>query len=64
MMKNNKEMEKQLDSLNSLRNKLFNQLNIEKNQTAEFVKSLKKEDLFQKPKKMTLWQKIKTILNF
>jgi hypothetical protein len=64
MMMNNKEMEKQLESLNSLRNKLNSELDIEKKRTAKFIKNFKKDDLFPKPKKLTLWQKIKKVLNF
>ena len=64
MMMNNKEMEKQLESLNSLRSKLNSELDIEKKRTAEFIKNFKKDDLFPKPKKLTLWQRIKKVLNF
>lgn len=64
MMMDNKEIQKQLESLNSLRNKLNNELDIEKKKTAEFMKNFKKDDLFPKPKKLTLWQRIKRVLNF
>jgi hypothetical protein len=64
MMMDNKEMQKQLESLNLLRNKLNNELDIEKKKTAEFIKNFKKDDLFPKTKKLTLWQKIKKVLNF
>jgi hypothetical protein len=64
MMMNNKEMQKQLESLNSLRNKLNSELDIEKKRTAEFIKNFKKDDLFPKPKKLTLWQRIRKVLNF
>lgn len=64
MMMDNKEIQKQLESLNSLRNKLNNELDIEKKKTAEFIKNFRKDDLFPKPKKITLWQRIKKVLNF
>lgn len=63
-MMNNKEIQKQLESLNSLRNKLNNELDVEKKRTAEFIKKIKKDDLFPKPKKLTLWQRIRKVLNF
>jgi hypothetical protein len=47
-----------------LRNKLNSELDIEKKRTAEFIKNFKKDDLFPKPKKLTLWQRIKKVLNF
>jgi hypothetical protein len=63
-MMNDKEIQKQLESLNSLRNKLNNELDIEKKRTAESLKKIKKDDLFPKPKKLTLWQRIRKVLNF
>jgi hypothetical protein len=47
-----------------LRNKLNEDLKREKENTANFFKELKKDDLFEKPKKITLWQRIKKVLNF
>ena len=47
MMMNNKEMQKQLESLNSLRNKLNSELDIEKKRTAKFIKNFKKDDLLK-----------------
>ena len=64
MMMDNKEIQKQLESLNSFRNKLNIELDIEKKKTAEFIKNFRKDDLFPKPKKITLWQRIKKVLNF
>ena len=63
-MSQNKEIQQQLDSLNSLRNKLNEDLNREKEVTASFFKNLGKDELFKKPKKLTLWQRIKKVLNF
>jgi hypothetical protein len=63
-MDKGKEIQKQLESLNSLRNKLNKDLTIEKEKTADFFKTLKKDDLFKQPTKMTLWQRIKKVLNF
>jgi hypothetical protein len=39
-------------------------LEIEKSKVINSIKGLKKTDLFEKQKKLTLWQKIKRILNF
>jgi len=64
MMMDNKEIQKQLESLSLLRNKLNNELDIEKKKTAEFMKNFRKDDLFPKPKKLTIWQRIKKVLNF
>jgi hypothetical protein len=47
-----------------LRNKLNKDLTIEKEKTADFFRNLKKDDLFKQPKKITLWQRIKKVLNF
>jgi hypothetical protein len=47
-----------------LRNKLNEDLKKEKENTANFFKDLKKDDLFKKPKKLTLWHRIKKVLNF
>jgi hypothetical protein len=63
-MSQEKEIQKQLESLNSLRNKLNEDLKKEKENMANFFKEFKKDDLFEKPKKMTLWQRIKKVLNF
>jgi hypothetical protein len=63
-MDQDKEIQKQLESLNSLRNKLNEDLKREKENTANFLKQFKKDDLFTKPKKLTLWQRIKKVLNF
>ena len=63
-MSQNKEIQQQLDSLNSLRNKLNEDLKREKDDTANFFKNLGKDELFKKPKKLTLWQRIKKVLNF
>jgi len=63
-MDQEKEIQKQLESLNSLRNKLNEDLKREKENTANFFKTLKRDDLFKEPKKITLWQRIKKVLNF
>jgi hypothetical protein len=39
-------------------------LEIEKSKVINSIKGLKKTDLFEKQQKLTLWQKIKRILNF
>lgn len=63
-MENDKEILKQLESLKSLRNKLYQDLDREKQGLVNSLKNFKKEDLFPKPKKLTLWQRIKKVLNF
>lgn len=63
-METDKEVQKQLESLKSLRSKLYQDLDREKKDIASFFKDVKKEDLFPKPKKLTLWQRIKKVLNF
>ena len=62
MMETDKEIQKQLESLKLLRNKLYQDLDKQKEDFAMMFKQTKKEDLFPKPKKLTLWQKIKVIL--
>ena len=63
-METDKEIQRQLESLKSLRNKLYQDLDKEKEGMANFFKEFNKEDLFPKPKKLTLWQRIKKVLNF
>lgn len=64
MMETDKEIQKQLKSLELLRNKLSQDLDKEKYDMVDFFKKIKKDDLFPKPKKLTLWQRIKKVLNF
>lgn len=54
--------ERMLNWLKSEKNKDEKQLELQKKHLAEQIKKLNKNDLFKKPKKLTLWQKIKTIL--
>ena len=63
-METDKEIQKQLESLKLLRNKLSQDLDKDKQDFAKMFKQTKKEDLFPKPKKLTLWQRIKKVLNF
>lgn len=54
--------ERMLNWLKSEKNKDEKQLELQKKLLAEQIKKLNKDELFKKPKKPTLWQKIKTIL--
>jgi hypothetical protein len=54
--------EKILSWLNSEKNKDSRELEKEKEKLIKQIKKLNKEDLFPKPKKLSLWQKIKILL--
>lgn len=51
-----------LNWLESEQKKDKKELEAQKRIFAEQVKKLKKEDMFRKPKKLTLWQKLKMII--
>lgn len=53
--------QKMLNWLESERAKDKKQLESEKIKFAQQIKKLKKEDIFPKPKTLTLWQKIKIL---
>ncbi len=55
--------EKILNWLSSEKNKDQRQLEKEKELFIKQIKKLKKEDFFPKPKKLTLWQKIKILIS-
>lgn len=55
--------EKILNWLNSEKNKDKRQLEKEKELLIKQIKKLNKEDFFPKPKKLTLWQKIKILIS-
>lgn len=54
--------EKVLNWLNSEKNKDSRELQREKENLIRQIKKIKKEELFPKPKKLTLWQKIKLLI--
>jgi hypothetical protein len=54
--------EKILNWLNSEKNKDKRQLDKEKELFIRQIKKLNKEDFFRKPKKLTLWQRIKILV--
>lgn len=54
--------QKMLNWLNSEKSKDLKDLEIQKKLFAEELKKIKKDNLFPKPKKLTLWQKIKKIV--
>ena len=54
--------EKVLNWLTSEKNKDERELEREKKIFIQQIKKIRKEDLFPKPKKLTLWQKIKILI--
>ena len=61
----NKSLQQQLDWLEREKQKDELMLNIEKNQLISQIKKIKKEEVLPpKPKKLTLWQRIKKVLMF
>lgn len=54
--------EKILNWLNSEKNKDSRELQKEKEKLIKQIKKLNKDDLFPKPKKLTLWQKLKILI--
>ena len=54
--------EKVLNWLTSEKNKDERELEREKKLFIQQIKKIKKDDLFPKPKKLTLWQKIKILI--
>lgn len=54
--------EKILNWLTSEKNKDQRELEREKKIFIQQIRKIKKEDLFPKPKKLTLWQKIKILI--
>jgi hypothetical protein len=54
--------EKILNWLTSEKNKDERELEREKKLFIQQIKKIKKDDLFPKPKKLTLWQKIKILI--
>ncbi len=54
--------EKILNWLTSEKNKDQRELEREKKLFIQQIKKIKKDDLFPKPKKLTLWQKIKILI--
>jgi hypothetical protein len=55
--------EKILNWLSSEKNKDQRQLEKEKELFIKQIKKLKKDDFFPKPKKLSLWQKIKILIS-
>ena len=59
----NKSLQQQLDWLEKEKEKDKLMLNMEKNQLINQIKKIKKEEILPpKPKKLTLWQRIKKVL--
>lgn len=63
MMKKKSKLEAEIDWLKNEIKRDSQDLNFEKNNFINKIKELKKEDLLpKKPKKLTLWEKLKKIL--
>ena len=63
MMKKKSKLESEIDWLKNEIERDSQDLNFEKNNFINKIKELKKEDLLpKKPKKLTLWEKLKKIL--
>jgi hypothetical protein len=63
MMKKKSKLEAEIDWLKNEIERDSQDLNFEKNNFINKIKELKKEDLLpKKPKKLTLWEKLKKIL--
>jgi predicted nucleic acid-binding Zn-ribbon protein len=63
MMKKKSKLESEIDWLKNEIERDSKDLNFEKNNFINKIKELKKEDILpKKPKKLTLWEKLKKIL--
>lgn len=63
MMKKKSKLESEIDWLKNEIERDSQDLNFEKNNFINKIKELKKEDILpKKPKKLTLWEKLKKIL--
>lgn len=58
------ETQKMLDYLKSSLKNDEKEIENNKKEFVDFITQMKKDDLFKKPKKLTVWQKIRKILNF
>jgi hypothetical protein len=63
-MLNPDQTQKLLNSLISSQKKDKDDLERQKKQMAELFKQFKKEDLFKPKEKLTLWQRIRKVMNF
>ena len=63
-MSNLNQHQKVLNSLTSSLKKDKDDLEREKKEIADLFKQFKKEDLFKPKEKLTLWQKIRKVMNF
>ena len=59
-----RETQKMLDYLKSSLKNDEKEIENHKKEFVDFISHMNKDDLFKKPKKLTLWQKIKKVLNF
>ncbi len=58
------ETQKMLDYLKSSLKNDEKEIENNKKEFVDFISQMKKDDLFKKPKKLTVWQKIRKVLNF
>jgi len=63
-MLNLNQAQKLLNSLTSSQKKDKDDLERQKKEMAELFKQFKKEDFFKPEKKLTLWQRIRKVMNF
>ena len=63
-MSNLNQHQKLLNSLTSSLKKDKDDLEREKKEIADLFKQFKKEDLFKPKEKLTLWQRIRKVMNF
>jgi hypothetical protein len=61
-MKSTNQNERMLNWLESEKNKDLKELEYQKKRFSEQIKKLNKDQLFPKPKKLNLWQRIKLII--
>lgn len=61
-MSKNQQFQRWMKAMESEERKDENRVQQIKKNYIEEIKKIKKEDLFPKPKKLSLWQKIKTII--
>jgi hypothetical protein len=57
------EIEQELDELQNDRKTFQKELAIEKQRLIQTLKGINKDDLIPKPEKLTIWQRLKKVIN-
>jgi|LakMenEpi03Aug12_release.lakeMendotaPanAssembly.Ray.scaffolds.fasta_scaffold3919165_2 hypothetical protein len=57
------EIEQELDELENDRKTFQKELDIEKQRLIQTLKGINKDDLIPKPEKLTIWQRLKKVIN-